>query len=142
MIFGGKLQDISSKSDKTPKYKLTLEQAELGPSYMFARRFGSKNFFRLKLTKTAVNTKKSEDLLEYLCRPLILCGGVFRAFFAKESNVFYVKTNEVAKGDTISEDETIPGQMSFLEFLEWHNSMMANSGQVRVHTHTGSVNAY
>lgn len=130
MIFAGKLYDISAKSEKLPKYKITLEPAELGPSYMFARRFGSKHFFRLKLTKLVLNTKKADDLLNYLCRPLILCGGVFRAFYAKESNVFYVKTNECALGDRISQGETVAGMMSILEFLEWHNPMSFNDRQV------------
>ncbi|KAF8913977.1 RNA dependent RNA polymerase-domain-containing protein [Gymnopilus junonius] len=129
VIFSGKLHDASARGEKLPKYKTTLEPAELGPSYMFARRFGSKNFFRLKLTKLVQNTKKPESLLGYLCRPMILCGGVFRAFYAKESNVFYVKTNEYAIGERILQGETIPGMMSFLEFLEWHNPMACNDGQ-------------
>lgn len=111
---------------------MTLEPAELGPSNMFARRFGSKHFFRLKLTKSALNTasKNSQPLLDYLRRPLILCGNVFRAFYTKETNAFYVKTNEVVQGDQILEGETIPGAMSFLDFLAFHNLITLNNKQV------------
>ena len=96
---------------------------------MFARRFGSKHFFRLKLTKGVLN-KNADSLMNYIRRPLILCGNVFRAFYAKDTNVFYVKTNERTDGSTIIPGETIKGVMSFLEFLEWHNPMALNAGQV------------
>lgn len=133
ILFHGKLYDAAAKGCKKPdkKYKLQLERAELGPSYMFARRFGSKNFFRLKLTKQVLN-KNSDDLLNYLRRPLILCGSVFRAFYAKDANVFYVKTNECTDGETVPEDgPPIPGVKSFLEFLEWHNPLRYNNNQVQ-----------
>jgi hypothetical protein len=55
---------------------------------------------------------------------------VFRAFYAKDANVFYVKTNERTDGSTILRGETIEGVMSFLEFLEWHNPMALNAEQV------------
>lgn len=130
ILFHGKLQDVSKKGEKLPRFKLTLEPAELYTSNMFARRFGSKQFFRLKLTKLVMNTKHTDALMNYLCRPLILCGSVFRAFYAKESNVFYVKTNECTNGEKILPNELVAGVMPFLEFLEWHNPMECNNKQV------------
>lgn len=130
VLFHGKLYDTADKASKKPKYKLQLDRAELGPSSMFARRFGSKHFFRLKLTKAVLN-KSSDDLMTYLRRPLILCGSVFRAFYAKDSNVFYVKTNESTDGVSVPENgDLIPGVKSFLEFLEWQNPMDHNNEQV------------
>lgn len=130
VLFSGKLQDASKgcKNSSASKYKIILEPAALGPSTMFARRFGSKHFFRLKLTKSS--NKDPDALLQYLRRPLLLCGFVFRAFYAKESNIFYVKTNEITDGNAVIPGETIPGIMSFLEFLDWHNSIQLNSKQV------------
>lgn len=96
---------------------------------MFGRRFGSKHFFRLKLTKGVLN-RNSDQLMNYIRRPLILCGNVFRAFYAKDKNVFYVKTNERTDCSTILRGETIEGVMSFLEFLDWHNPMALNAEQV------------
>ena len=101
----------------------------LGPSTMFARRFGSKHFFRLKLTKSL--NRNPGKLLQFLQRPLLLCGFVFRAFYAKESNIFYVKTNEVTDGTTIVAGEILPDIMPFLKFLDWHNSIELNSSQVQ-----------
>ena len=114
---------------KPPKYKITLDPAELSTSNLFARRFGSKHFFRLKLTKSVLN-KHSDALMDYLRQPLILCGSVFRAFYAKDTNVFYVKTNERTDGSTLLLGETIEGVMSFLEFLDWHNPLALNAEQV------------
>ncbi|KAF8974482.1 RNA dependent RNA polymerase-domain-containing protein [Flammula alnicola] len=128
VLFHGQLHDTSAKGCKKPKFKLTLEPAELGPSNMFARRFGSKHFFRLKLTKAVLN-KNVDDLMNYLRRPLILCGSVFRAFYAKDTNVFYVKTNESNDGVSIIDGKPIKGGQSFLEFLDWHNAMDLNKGQ-------------
>lgn len=125
--FRGTLRDVSPKGSKQIAYKVVLERAELGSSDQFARRFGSKHFFRLKLSK-AVSNGDGEELLRFLCRPLVLCGGVFRAFFAKENNVFFVKTNEHWDGRTLT--KTTPGILSFIEFLDWHNSMERNSSQV------------
>jgi len=97
---------------------------------MFARRFGSKHFFRLKLTKSL--NRNPEKTLQFLQRPLLLCGFVFRAFYAKESNVFYVKTNEVTDGTTVVPDKVVPGIMPFMEFLDWHNPIELNSDQVQL----------
>ena len=129
VLFHAKLDDMNRKrKSSSPQYKLTLEPAELSSSHSFARRFGSKHFLRMKLTKLVLN-KNSKHLLDYVRRPLILCGSVFRAFFAKESNVFYVKTNEGTNGETILSNVSIPGVMSFLEFINWHNPIELNSKQ-------------
>ena len=127
VLFHAKLRNMSHDS-KNPQYNFTLEPAELSFSHSFGRRFGSKHFLRLKLTKDVLN--KSSTLLDYLRRPLILCGSVFRAFFAKSHNVFYVKTNEGTNGESILSDAPVPGVMSFLEFIDWHNPFILNNKQV------------
>ena len=130
VLFHAKLHNLArDRKSCTPQYKLTLEPAELSSSHSFARRFGSKHFLRMKLTKGVVN-KHSKKLLDYIRRPLILCGSVFRAFFAKESNVFYVKTNEGTDGKSILSNVSVPNVMSFLEFINWHNPIELNSKQV------------
>ncbi|KAH9482728.1 putative RNA-dependent RNA polymerase SHL2 [Psilocybe cubensis] len=129
VLFHGKLQAPKTAGNNPPRFKMTLEPAELDTSNMFARRFGSKNIFRLKLTKYVLNTKHTDALMNYLCRPLILCGSVFRAFYSKETNVFYIKTNEYTDGEKIITGKTVEGTMSLLEFLEWHNPMAYNNGQ-------------
>lgn len=126
--FRGTLRDVSPKGSKQIAYGIVLERAELGSSDQFARRFGSKNFFRLKLSKAVLNSD-SEELLRFLCRPLVLCNGVFRAFFAKETNVFFTRTNEQWNGREMTPGAA-PGVFAFLEFLDWHNSLERNSSQV------------
>jgi len=96
---------------------------------MFARRFGSKHFFRLKMTKSL--NRNPDKMLQFLQRPLLLCGFVFRAFYAKESNIFYVKTNEFTDGTTVVPTKVHPGIMPFMEFLDWHNPIELNSDQVQ-----------
>ena len=128
VLFHAKLHN-KSRDSKTPQYRLTLEPAELSFSHSFARRFGSKHFLRLKLTKAVLNTN-SRQLLDYFRRPLILCGSVFRAFFAKKHNVFYVKTNEGTNGESILPNAPVPGVMSFLEFIKWYNPLELNNKQV------------
>ena len=127
VLFHARLHTTSRDSDSN--YKFTLEPAELSFSHSFSRRFGSKHFLRLKLTKAVLN-KNSKQLLDYLRRPLILCGSVFRAFFAKNHNVFYVKTNEGTNGESILSNAPVPGVMSLLEFINWHNPLDLNSNQV------------
>ena len=127
ILFHAKLHN-KSRDSKNPEYKITLEPAELSFSHSFSRRFGSKSFLRLKLTKAVLNN--GEKLLEYLRRPVILCGSVFRSFFAKNHNVFYIKTNEGTNGDSILSNAPVPGVMSFLEFINWHNPLHLNSKQV------------
>ena len=126
VLFTGKV--VRSSCQKTHTFKIELEPAVLGPSTMFARRFGSKHFFRLKIPKTLKYLPG--ELLQFLKKPFLLCGSVFRAFYAKESNIFYVKTNEVTDGKILIPGKTHSGIMSFMEFLDWHNPINLNSEQV------------
>jgi len=129
IAFRGTLKDLEPKST-TAKYQIVLERAELTASSSFTRRFGSKHFLRLKIPKNVLN-KKNNQLERFLKRPFILSGFVFRAFFAKDNNVFLVKTNEAVDGSEISLTKTLPGTMSFLEFLRWYNPFEPNAKQVR-----------
>jgi hypothetical protein len=64
-------------------------------------------------------------------RPFVLCGHVFRGFTIKDSNVFLVKTNEVFDGIRVFTPLT-SSSLSFIDFLEWHNPLRYNQGQVFV----------
>ena len=100
------------------------------------RRFGSRRFIRARIQKDALN-QKGNLLSEYFRRPFIIGGAVFRAFFAKEQNVFLVRTNEVVSGwgEDIRVSAPGPGdpsaatEISFMQFIEWHNSLLLNSDQ-------------
>ncbi|KAJ3541918.1 hypothetical protein NMY22_g3700 [Coprinellus aureogranulatus] len=110
------------------KFILKLERPVIGPSSQLTRRFGSKHFIRVKLSKPAKNL--STQAYEWLRKPIVICGHVHRAFFAKDDNAFLVRTNEGWDGKIISPG---PGSnernMSFLDFVKWFNSLELNSTQ-------------
>jgi len=123
---------VTSKNSKTPIYDFTLEQAELSSSHALARRFGSKSIFRLRLHKEVRKVEHSDALLECLRRPLLLCGGVYRAFCHKDKNVFYFRTNEVIQ---YRNKALVPSAgkrgvgMSLIDFVDWFNPFSGNTSQ-------------
>ncbi|KAK7060569.1 hypothetical protein VNI00_001335 [Paramarasmius palmivorus] len=113
-------------TSKYPDFRVTLERAELGPSFRFSRRFGSLFFVRMKLPK---KSKHTQHLIQFLLRPFVICGGVYRAFYEKEKTVFFFRTNEIPDGETISGTKFVPGGLSISEFLDFHNPLEINSKQ-------------
>ncbi|PIL27621.1 RNA-dependent RNA polymerase [Ganoderma sinense ZZ0214-1] len=134
--YGGKVHFTAkvSKDRQGNEFRFLLERPALGSSNRFMRRFGSRRFIRVRIQKDAL--KHGANLKEYFRRPFIVGTAVFRAFFAKEQNVFLVRTNEVVKG-LVGEDLHItnpgPGErsteMSFMDFIKWHNDLLLNSDQ-------------
>lgn len=120
-------------------YKIELNPAELGPGCSFARRYGSKSFFRLKLGKGLVQAD-TYTLLDFLRKPIILCNSVYRAFYGKEQTVFYFKTNERwdAESAVILPDRA-PLGLGLREFLTWHNPMIEKNNRqvIGVYRYTG-----
>ena len=114
-----------------------LDRPTLGTSNRFMRRFGSRRFIRVRIQKDAL-MQKGNSLAEYFYRPFIISGAVFRAFFAKEQNVFLFRTNEVVRvrdGEVhivpVSE-AVVPGEMSLFDLIEWHNDLKYNNDQVQM----------
>ncbi|KAK0206463.1 RNA dependent RNA polymerase-domain-containing protein [Desarmillaria ectypa] len=124
--FRGKLKKTSAKGS-SPSFKIILEKAELGPSNRFARKFGSKSFLRIKVTKECLSYEK--ELVSFFKHPFILNGSVFRAFYEKDKNVFLFMTNEVVEGSKISLQRCRPDRISLVDFLDWHNPIMNNINQ-------------
>ncbi|RXW15104.1 hypothetical protein EST38_g10750 [Candolleomyces aberdarensis] len=129
-FYGGQVQfrgTLSLPRDaKEPTLK--LEAPTLGPSTQFGRRFGSKSLFRIKLSKEAL-WMNSMALLNYFRRPFIICGFVFRSFYSKEDNVFLIKTDERWDGTNVLQADGESGVMSFMDFINWHNSLELNCNQ-------------
>ncbi|KAJ2927622.1 hypothetical protein H1R20_g9471, partial [Candolleomyces eurysporus] len=132
-FYGGQVQFRGTlflpRDAKEPTLK--LEAPTLGPSTQFGRRFGSKNIFRIKLSKEAL-WMNSMALLNYFRRSFIICGFVFRSFYSKEDNVFLVKTNERWDGTSVlpaDGESGVSGVMSFMDFINWHNSLELNCNQ-------------
>lgn len=124
--FRGKLKKTSAKGS-SPSFKIVLERAELGPSNRFARKFGSKSFLRVKVTRECLSHEK--ELVSFFKHPFILNGFVFRAFYEKDKSVFLFMTNEVVEDSQISPQRFRPDRISLIDFLDWHNPIMENTSQ-------------
>ncbi|KAI0711161.1 RNA dependent RNA polymerase-domain-containing protein [Cerioporus squamosus] len=114
--YGGKVHftaKVIVDKEKKDDFRLVLDRPTLGTSNRFMRRFGSRRFIRVRIQKDAL-MQKGGTLAEYFYRPFVISGAVFRAFFAKEQNVFLFRTNEV---------------MSLFELIEWHNDLELNNDQ-------------
>jgi hypothetical protein len=113
-----------------------LDEAKLASSTQFSRQFGSKRFLRLRVPDTLLYN--NAGLVEFCKRPFIFFSWVFRAFYAKGSTVFLVKTNEVLENLPDGSLGIRPPSthtrnnldFSFHEFFQWHNPLELNVNQV------------
>lgn len=135
--FGGKVIFRAALKNKgtanNPIFTVTLGQAELGPSCRFSRRFGSKSFLRIKIGKSLwMNESTCSPLLDFLKKPFVLLGSVYRTFYAKDGTAFLFRTHEVpveTKAGLSILQTHILSRPSLLDFLEWHNPLELNAGQ-------------
>ncbi|KAJ7904600.1 RNA dependent RNA polymerase-domain-containing protein [Mycena olivaceomarginata] len=125
--FGGKVHFTAKLLLDKGSPKVVLRPPELGPSDRFARRWGSERFLTLSLSREFLN--RGEKTIAFLQRPFILGDHVFRAFDAKDGNVFLVCTNEMVEGRRIHPTRKVPGLLSLREFLAWHNALELNPKQ-------------
>ncbi len=139
--YGGKVHftaKVVVDKEKKDDFRLVLDRPTLGTSNRFMRRFGSRRFIRVRIQKDAL-MQKGNRLADYFYRPFVISGAVFRAFFAKEQNVFLFRTNEVVQElDGIV--QVVPpsgppahGEISLFELIKWHNDLKFNNDQVRKH---------
>ncbi|KZT10358.1 uncharacterized protein LAESUDRAFT_693936 [Laetiporus sulphureus 93-53] len=141
--YGGKVhftaKVVVERENKTSTIKIKLDKPHLGSSNHFARRFGSRRFIRVRIPKD-FHAKAGKDmpedaLLNYFRRPVVIMGRVFRAFYAKEQNVFLFQTNELFNGKRILQSKPRSckvktcNNLSFLDFINFHNNMELNREQ-------------
>ncbi|KAI0315577.1 RNA dependent RNA polymerase-domain-containing protein [Amylostereum chailletii] len=131
--YGGQVQfaaklTLVAKS-KPPKLQLSLLPPELGSSSRFTRRFGSDFLIRVRVHKDIFRNVESVNHLEdLLLRPFVLCGRVYRFFYAnKERTAFLMATNETYPRVLAAPE--LARRLSFLQFMEWHNPMAKNCNQ-------------
>ncbi|KLO18824.1 hypothetical protein SCHPADRAFT_993271 [Schizopora paradoxa] len=122
--YGGKVHFIAKLKGEKGNYTLCLEGAELGPSCRFYRRFGSAAFIKVSTPKKLAYSR-DHGLMDFMLRPFVLNGRVFRAFYHKENNVHLKKTNERVVDNRVvppeNESDLVDGQGSLEDFLNWHN---------------------
>ncbi|KAL6305950.1 RNA dependent RNA polymerase-domain-containing protein, partial [Sparassis latifolia] len=142
--YGGKIHFTGALRIVRNALRIVLEDAHLGSSSRFMRRFGSWAFVRIHIHKDIYFKRnklcEGDALFQYFARPFIINGSVFRAFFAKEQSVFLFQTNEAWDGTRVfvppprSRVQTAKAStgMSLLTFLNWHNQMEVNKKQTMV----------
>ena len=140
--YGGRVQFtgkvIADKMDKSnSKFRIELDPPAMGPSNRFARRFGSKRFIRLRIPSSTLH-QSGDKLEKFFMLPFVIHGNVFRAFFAKENNVFLVETPEKFVWNRIEPRDQSwikhNGILPLHSFLDWHNPMESNQNQVCPHS--------
>jgi hypothetical protein len=89
----------------------------------------------IRVSKDLLN--KGDAVEKFMYRPFILMNDIFRAYDAKEGNVFLVNTNEKVEGLKINPNRTVPGLLSLLDFLKWHNPLELDLKQVHDSLITG-----
>lgn len=128
--YGGKVAFRARVNRKTAgeSFQLTLENIELGPSSNCTRRFGSKNFIRVKVPKNLWKSS-SRELLEFFAKPFLIADYVYRAFFARDQIVFLLRTDE-----TLFEDYPPRSSVgiNFVTFWEICNPLRLNTDQVGI----------
>lgn len=131
--YGGRVEFIVRVTDSLELQQQSPQQC---PSTRFGRKFGSASFIKLTFSKEALEKlkKQPDGLLSYVQQPIIATGRVFRAYSTRDSNVFYVQTNEVS-ADTEKMRQWLlkdpfPYALSFLDFIRWHNPLEFNQNQV------------
>jgi RNA-dependent RNA polymerase len=95
------------------KYRLVLEQPQLGTSCKLTRRFGSKAIIRVKLPRGLVYAE-NKQLGRFLLRPVVIWGRRYEFLYAKDTTALFFETTK----------------MSLRQLIEWANPLAANQNQV------------
>jgi RNA-dependent RNA polymerase len=125
--FGATLKAIDKKTI-TPEYRIQLSPPELGSSSRLTRQYGSKNFLRVKVPRNILN-KPQHGLVEFFSQHFLLCGLVYRAFYARDGSVFLVATDSSTGCGRIP-SHAHPPPPSLEDYLDWHNPIYYNTAQV------------
>lgn len=141
--YGGKVQFRATlkaidEKNTNPHYRIQLMPPELGPSSRMTRRYGSKNFLRVKVPRIILN-KPRHGLVGFFSQHFLLCGVVYRAFYAKDETVFLIATNASVPGCSRMPTHAQPAPPSFEKFLDWHNPIYHNTAQVSSSSESSSI---
>ncbi|KAG2159731.1 RNA dependent RNA polymerase-domain-containing protein [Suillus bovinus] len=124
--FGATLKAIDKTA--TPEYRIQLNPPELGSSSRLTRQYGSKNFLRVKVPKNILN-RPQHGLVEFFSQHFLLCGLVYRAFYARDGSIFLVATNSSTDCGRLP-SHAHPPPPSLEDYLDWHNPVHYNTAQL------------
>ncbi|KAF8655315.1 hypothetical protein AX16_003212, partial [Volvariella volvacea WC 439] len=107
-------------------FKYHLETPELGSAHPFSWYFGSSSILCTQIPNTLLEQGQWKKLVSFLHKPVIIYEWVFRAFYAKDQNVYFIQTNEIYNGTSL-----LPGKggMGLIQFLNWYNPLDLNNKQ-------------
>ncbi|TRM60307.1 RNA dependent RNA polymerase-domain-containing protein [Schizophyllum amplum] len=109
-------------------YHIVLDHATLSSSTRFARKSGSAAFIRVKVAMDILRSNAGM-MVDLFLKPFVLWDRVFRAFFAKDDNVFLYCTNETM-GESGMLRTIDNGRQSLLDFVEFHNPLREGDKQL------------
>lgn len=104
------------------------------------RRWGSYNFMRIRIQRDDL-MNRGDGIHEFLQRPFVIMGAVYRSWYSKDGSAFLVRTNDTVRGveDSLTVVPAPPGTshtengLALKEFIDWHNPLQFNDEQVCVH---------
>ncbi|TCD71443.1 hypothetical protein EIP91_010149 [Steccherinum ochraceum] len=112
---------------------LIMEKPYLGPSSRMTRRFGSDRFIRIKISSDLFYSD-TFAALEFFLQPFFFNARVYRSFFAKDTTVFLVNTDESFSVNpdgsfTVYSSPSTSDAPSLVAFLDSHNPLAINRHQ-------------
>lgn len=121
-----KMHGDASKASELSNYKIILDRPELGSSSRLSRQFGSYAIVRVRVSRKAMNKVARSTLITFFSQGFLLCGVIYRAFYAKDTSVFLVATNELYETLPCLPRHAFPPPQTFMAFLNWHNPIQLN----------------
>lgn len=127
--YGGQVQQIASLIESGKSFAVRLERLEKRRSNRFARYFGSRRLLQLRIGRKLM-LSRGVHVQSFLSQhEFVLCGRVYKPFFAKEDGVYLLEVNkDFERTPRVSEGDH--HRVSYGEFLTWHNPIALNSNQV------------
>ncbi|KAL4070840.1 RNA dependent RNA polymerase-domain-containing protein [Scleroderma citrinum] len=134
--YGGKVHFTASikldaggtkKGAESSNYRIVLNRPELGSSTRFSREFGSHSILRVRVSRQLIN-KAQSALVKFFSQRFLLCGIVYRVFYAKDNSVFLWATDESCGLPQLPRHAR-PPPLSLMDFLNWHNPILHNQSQ-------------
>ncbi|KAI6119808.1 RNA-dependent RNA polymerase, partial [Pisolithus croceorrhizus] len=124
-----KLHGNVSKCSELSNYKIILDRPELGSSMRLSRQFSSYAIVRVRVSRKVMNKARS-TLITFFSQRFLLCGVIYRVFYAKDSSIFLGATNELFEFLPSLPRHARPPPPTFMDFLNWHNPTRLNSSQL------------
>jgi RNA-dependent RNA polymerase len=114
---------------RSGKFNFRLQPPAKAKSFRFRRYLGSRRLLEVRFAENEPHLRPHKLREYFINNALVINGRVFRAFYARKTAVHLVETNE----DFYRPDDALMGdhyRKSLREFIEWHNPLYANPGQV------------